>query len=69
MLKQKKYVKESSQVKKASSSVNKSQVKSDKSDSLGKCPVCQNDVIESDKGYLCINYNNCKFGIWKMINT
>ena len=63
--KTKKYVKESSQVKKASSSVNKSQVKSDKSDSLGKCPVCQNDVIESDKGYLCINYNNCKFGIWK----
>ena len=63
--KTKKYVKESSQIKKASSSVNKSQVKSDKSDSLGKCPVCQNDVIESDKGYLCINYNNCKFGIWK----
>lgn len=63
--KTKKYVKESSQVKKASSSVNKSQVKSDKNDSLGKCPVCQNDVIESDKGYLCINYNNCKFGIWK----
>ena len=63
--KTKKYVKESSQIKKTSSSVNKSQVKSDKSDSLGKCPVCQNDVIESDKGYLCINYNNCKFGIWK----
>ena len=63
--KTKKYVKESSQIKKTSSSVNKQQVKSDKSDSLGKCPVCQNDVIESDKGYLCINYNNCKFGIWK----
>ena len=61
--KTKKYTKESSQIKKSNLSVSK--IKSDKDTSLGKCPVCQNDVIESDKGYLCINYNNCKFGIWK----
>ena len=63
--KTKKYVKESSKTKKSSLSDEKSKLKSDKNDSLGKCPVCQNDVIESDKGFLCTNYNNCKFGIWK----
>ena len=68
--KTKKYVKESAVTSKKSNSKNLpdengSKKKSTKSDSLGKCPVCQNDVIESDKGYLCSNYINCKFGIWK----
>ena len=34
-------------------------------ESLGKCPICQNDVIENNKGYICNNYKECKFGIWK----
>ena len=34
-------------------------------ESLGVCPICQGNVIETDKGYLCSNYSNCKFGIWK----
>ena len=68
--KTKKYVKESAVTSKKSNSKNLpdengSKKKSTKSDSLGKCPVCQNDVIESDKGYLCSNYIKCKFGIWK----
>ncbi len=39
----------------------------DKSDnaSLGKCPVCGGDVVETDKGFLCTNYQTCKFGIFK----
>ena len=68
--KTKKYVKESAVASrksnsKNSSDENSSKKKSTKNDSLGKCPVCQNDVIESEKGYLCSNYINCKFGIWK----
>ncbi len=35
-----------------------------KQDSLGKCPVCGNDVVECSKGYICTNYKECKFGIW-----
>lgn len=37
----------------------------DKKESLGKCPICQNDVFEISKGYICNNYKECKFGIWK----
>ena len=33
-------------------------------ESLGKCPVCQGDVFECSKGYICNNYKDCKFGIW-----
>ncbi len=42
-------------------------VKSSNSDntSLGKCPVCGGDVMESDKGFFCTNYSNCKYGIFK----
>ena len=39
--------------------------KSSKSDSLGKCPVCQGSVFEFEKGYLCENYSTCKLGTWK----
>ena len=35
-----------------------------KKESFGKCPVCQNDVVECSKGYICTNYKECKFGIW-----
>ena len=35
-----------------------------KQESFGKCPVCQNDVVECSKGYICTNYKECKFGIW-----
>ena len=38
---------------------------STQNESLGKCPICQNDVIENNKGYICNNYKECKFGIWK----
>ena len=42
-------------------------IKSSNSDntSLGKCPVCGGDVMESDKGFFCTNYSNCKYGIFK----
>ncbi len=32
---------------------------------LGKCPVCGKDVLESEKGFFCLNYDNCKYGIFK----
>ena len=32
---------------------------------LGKCPVCGGDVLENSKGFLCTNYTNCKYGIFK----
>ena len=33
--------------------------------SLGKCPSCGGDVVESEKGFFCANYINCKYGIFK----
>ena len=36
-----------------------------KDESLGKCPICQGNVVEIEKGYICNNYKECKFGIWK----
>ncbi len=36
-----------------------------KDESLGKCPICQGNVVEIEKGYICNNYKDCKFGIWK----
>ncbi|MGO0984657.1 type IA DNA topoisomerase [Clostridioides difficile] len=33
--------------------------------SLGKCPICQGDVLEFDKGFACKNHKECKFVIWK----
>ena len=36
------------------------------SKSLGKCPVCGNDVVEGEKSFGCVNWKNgCKFTIWK----
>lgn len=34
---------------------------------LGKCPVCEGNIIENEKGYGCCNWKdkNCKFIIWK----
>ncbi|MGH4118680.1 DNA topoisomerase [Clostridium sp.] len=35
-------------------------------ESVGKCPTCGNDVIESEKNFGCVNWKNgCKFTIWK----
>ena len=61
--KTKKYTKESSKSKSAPSKSSKST--SNENESIGKCPVCQNDVVEIEKGYICTNYKECKFGIWK----
>ena len=61
--KTKKYSKESSKSKATSSKNSKSN--SNDNDSLGKCPICENDVVEIEKGYICTNYKECKFGIWK----
>ncbi|RDY29738.1 type IA DNA topoisomerase [Romboutsia weinsteinii] len=66
--KTKKFTKESSKstsknVSKASPS--KSSASDVKNDSLGKCPICQGDVTEFEKGYICENYKECKFAIWK----
>lgn len=45
---------------------NKKEVKNDdENQSLGKCPVCQGDVLEFDKGFACKNHKECKFVIWK----
>ena len=36
---------------------------------IGKCPVCNNDVLESSKSYYCSNWKNgCSFTIWKTIS-
>ncbi|MBD7912203.1 type IA DNA topoisomerase [Clostridium cibarium] len=36
------------------------------SESLGKCPICGNDVIENEKNFGCVNWKNgCKYTIWK----
>ena len=35
-------------------------------ESIGKCPVCGNDLIEGEKGFGCTNWKNgCKYTIWK----
>lgn len=35
-------------------------------ESLGKCPECGNDIIETDLSYSCSDFKNgCKFCIWK----
>ena len=35
-------------------------------ESVGKCPVCGNDIIEGEKGFGCTNWKNgCKYTIWK----
>ena len=39
--------------------------KSNENISLGKCPACGGDVRESQKGFFCTNYSNCKYGIFK----
>ena len=39
--------------------------KSSENTALGKCPICDGDVMESEKGFFCTNYNNCKYGIFK----
>ncbi|MCI9061052.1 MULTISPECIES: DNA topoisomerase [Romboutsia] len=58
--KTKKFSKESATTSKSSKSKNK-----DSNESLGKCPICQGDVVEIEKGFICKNYKECKFGIWK----
>ncbi|MGL5312896.1 MAG: type IA DNA topoisomerase [Peptostreptococcaceae bacterium] len=67
--KTKKYTKESTKSKNTSSKDTKdsksSKSKSSEDESLGKCPICQSDVVEIEKGYICKNYKECKFGIWK----
>ena len=63
--KTKKYIKESKSVSNKNTENLSNSSKSSKNDSLGKCPVCQGNVFEFEKGYLCENYSNCKFGIWK----
>ncbi len=52
--------KESTIKNKSSKSRNK-----DNNEPLGKCPICQGDVVEIEKGFICKNYKECKFGIWK----
>ena len=35
-------------------------------ESIGKCPVCGNPVVENEKGFGCTNWKNgCNFTIWK----
>ncbi|MDY5212408.1 type IA DNA topoisomerase [Intestinibacter sp.] len=55
---------EAQAAKKSKATSKKSSAKSDNT-SLGKCPVCGSDVVETDKGFLCTNYQTCKYGIFK----
>jgi len=35
-------------------------------ESLGKCPICGNDIIEGEKAFGCTNWKNgCNYTIWK----
>lgn len=37
--------------------------------SLGKCPICHNDILEGNKNYYCSGYKDgCKFTVWKKIS-
>ena len=42
----------------------KSLCQKQKSQEIGKCPVCGNDVIEGAKGWFCVN-RTCPFALWK----
>ena len=55
---------EAKATKAAKTSSKKSSSKTDNT-SLGKCPVCGSDVVETEKGFLCTNYQTCKYGIFK----
>lgn len=55
---------EAKATKAAKASSKKSSSKTDNT-SLGKCPVCGSDVVENEKGFLCTNYQTCKYGIFK----
>ena len=55
---------EAKATKAAKDSSKKSSSKTDNT-SLGKCPVCGSDVVETEKGFLCTNYQTCKYGIFK----
>ncbi|WP_270771443.1 type IA DNA topoisomerase [Intestinibacter bartlettii] len=55
---------EAKATKTAKASSKKSSSKTDNT-SLGKCPVCGSDVVETEKGFLCTNYQACKYGIFK----
>lgn len=36
---------------------------------IGKCPLCSNNILESQKSYYCSNFKNgCNFNIWKQIS-
>lgn len=38
----------------------------DGAESVGKCPVCGNAVVENEKNFGCINWKNgCRYTIWK----
>ena len=42
------------------------------SEPITKCPCCGGDIVENDKAYGCVNWNNkekpCDFTIWKTIS-
>ena len=55
--KTKKFSKESNIKSKSSTSKESKSTKvKDTNESLGKCPVCQGDVVEIEKGFICKNY-------------
>ena len=61
--KTKKFVSDKTPVVSKKSTSSKTSKSSD--DVLGKCPACGGDVRESQKGFFCTNYSNCKYGIFK----
>lgn len=38
-----------------------------KSQSIGKCPICNSNIYENSKSYYCENWKECGFSIWKQI--
>ena len=61
--KTKKFISDKTPVVSKKSTSSKTSKSSD--DILGKCPACGGDVRESQKGFFCTNYSNCKYGIFK----
>ena len=61
--KTKKFISDKTPVVSKKSTSSKTSKSSD--DVLGKCPACGGDVRESQKGFFCTNYSNCKYGIFK----
>ncbi len=45
-------------------------IKTSNKEVIGKCPICQSEIVEGEKGFGCMGYRNgCKFVLWKQDDT